>query len=179
MDIPTIPDPVQSLADNIRLLVLDVDGILSDGKLYFSNSGEETKAFFTQDGLGLKMLQASGIKVALITGRESAIVADRAAKLGIEMVYQGRDDKKNILDEILSSLGMDYSVAAYAGDDLPDLACIKAAHLGITVPDGHFLVKEAADVITSREGGSGAVREICDWILIAQGNFESAVTPYL
>jgi len=179
MELPLIPDHINTLAKNIQLLVLDVDGILSDGRLYFSNSGEESKAFYTQDGLGLKLLQSSGVRVAIITGRESAIVERRAANLGIDLVFQGSDDKKNILDDMLSSLGMDYSSVAYAGDDLPDLACIKAAQLGITVPDGHSLVQQNADAITTRDGGSGAVREICDWILIAQNNYESAVAPYL
>lgn len=172
-------EKINQLASPVKLLVLDVDGIMTDGKLYFSNSGEETKAFNTMDGLGLKLLQKSGVEVAIITGRNSEIVATRASSLGINMVHQGRDDKKVVLDGILSELGLDYSVVAYAGDDLPDLACIKAAQLGITVPDGHSLVQQNADAITTRDGGSGAVREICDWILIAQNNYESAVAPYL
>lgn len=173
-----LPEKVKNLAEGIRLLVLDVDGILSDGKLYFDNHGEESKAFNTLDGLGLKLLQRSGVKVALITGRTSDIVANRAKALGIEIVYQGRDDKKVVLDEILNNLGMSCDVVAYAGDDLPDLACITAARLGITVPNGHFLVREAADAITTLSGGAGAVREICDWIMLAQGTFEAAVKPF-
>jgi len=171
-------EKINQLASPVKLLVLDVDGIMTDGKLYFSNSGEETKAFNTMDGLGLKLLQKSGVEVAIITGRNSEIVATRASSLGINMVHQGRDDKKVVLDGILSELGLDYSVVAYAGDDLPDLACIKAANLGITVPNGHSIVKEAADAMTSRSGGEGAVREICDWILQAQGNLDSAIEPF-
>lgn len=170
---------LRELAAGIRLLVLDVDGVMTDNKLYFSNSGEETKAFNTMDGLGLKLLRNSGVRVALITGRQSEIVAMRARNLGIDLVFQGRDDKKHVLDEILASLGLDYSAVAYCGDDLPDLACIRSARLGITVPDSHFLVREAADAVTTRHGGAGAVREICDWILQAQGNFDAAVKPYL
>lgn len=172
------PDQIKPLASKVRLLVLDVDGIMTDGKLYFANNGEETKAFNTLDGLGLKLLMQSGVTVALITGRTSNIVAERARTLGIDLVYQGRDDKKVVLDEILASLGMDYAVVAYAGDDLPDLACIEAAILGVTVPNGHFLVKEAANAITSKAGGAGAVREICDWIMLAQDTFDAAVRPF-
>lgn len=172
-------EKINQLASAVQLLVLDVDGVLTDGSLYFSSNGEETKAFNTMDGLGLKLLQNSGVKVAIITGRQSEIVAQRAANLRIDIIYQGRDDKLDVLDEILSDLGLDYSVVAYAGDDLPDLACIKKSQLGISVPNAHSLVQEAADAITSREGGRGAVREICDWILSAQGNFDEAVSPYL
>jgi len=172
-------EKINQLASAVQLLVLDVDGVLTDGSLYFSSNGEETKAFNTMDGLGLKLLQNSGVKVAIITGRQSEIVAQRAASLRIDIIYQGRDDKLDVLDEILSDLGLDYSVVAYAGDDLPDLACIKKSQLGISVPNAHSLVQEAADAITSREGGRGAVREICDWILSAQGNFDEAVSPYL
>jgi 3-deoxy-D-manno-octulosonate 8-phosphate phosphatase (KDO 8-P phosphatase) len=174
-----MPQHISELAAGIRLLVLDVDGIMTDGRLYFANGGEESKTFNTLDGLGLKLLQNSGVKVALITGRTSDIVSLRASALGIDIVYQGRDDKKVVLDEILDTLDMNYDQVAYAGDDLPDLACIKAARLGITVPNAHFLVKESADAITQRQGGAGAVREICDWILIAQDNFDAAVAPFL
>jgi 3-deoxy-D-manno-octulosonate 8-phosphate phosphatase (KDO 8-P phosphatase) len=170
---------INKLASTVKLLVLDVDGIMTDGKLYFSNGGEETKGFNTMDGLGLKLLQRSGVEIAIITGRQSEIVEARAASLGITMVYQGRDDKKAVLDGILDEMDIDYDVVAYAGDDLPDLACIKAARLGITVPDGHDIVKGAADAVTSRHGGEGAVREICDWILKAQGNLEDAFRPFL
>lgn len=175
----SIQDQINTLAADITLLVLDVDGIMTDGKLYFSNSGEEIKAFNTMDGLGLKMLQQAGVTVALITGRQSEIVAVRAKNLGITHVFQGRDDKLTILEELITKLNVQYSQVAYAGDDLPDLSCITRVKLGITVPNGHFLVKEAADVITTREGGSGAVREICDWILQAQGKFDDAVSPFL
>ena len=172
-------EQIQTLAADIELLVLDVDGVLTDGKLYFSNSGNEIKSFNTMDGLGLKLLQKNGIKVALITGRQSEIVSERAKNLGIKHVYQGSDDKKKTLDELLNKLGMEYSSVAYAGDDLPDLVCITQVKLGITVPNGHFLIKEIADAVTTREGGNGAVREICDWILQAQGKFDDAVSPFL
>ena len=171
-------EQINQLAETVKLLVLDVDGIMTDGKLYFTSSGEEIKAFNTMDGLGLKLLQKSGVEVAIITGRQSEIVANRASSLGITMVHQGRDDKKVVLDSILEELGLNYSAVAYAGDDLPDLSCIKAARLGITVPNGHDIVKNAANAVTSRSGGKGAVREICDWILTAQGNLDSAVQPF-
>lgn len=170
---------IAPLARVIRLLVLDVDGVLTDNKLYFSDSGEELKAFNTMDGLGLKMLQQTGVDVALITGRQSNIVAGRAANLGIRHVFQGRDDKKAVLDELLTTLDMDYDAVAYAGDDLPDLACVKQAKLGISVPNGHYMVRAVADAVTIHRGGEGAVREICEWLLLAQGNLDEAVAPYL
>lgn len=172
-------ETIAPLARVVRLLVLDVDGVMTDNRLYFSNSGEELKAFNTIDGLGLKLLQKSGVAVAIITGRESRIVSDRAANLGIDHVFQGRDDKQNVLEELLASLGLDYDAVAYAGDDLPDLACIRKAKLGITVPNGHYMVKAVADAVTTHKGGDGAVREICEWILLAQGNLDTVVAPYL
>jgi 3-deoxy-D-manno-octulosonate 8-phosphate phosphatase (KDO 8-P phosphatase) len=178
MNYSQIEEFIKPIADGIRLLVLDVDGILTDNRLYFSASGEELKAFNTQDGLGIKLLQQAGVKVALITGRQSTIVAERARSLGIEHVIQGRDDKLNVLDDLLAKLGMHYDEVAYAGDDLPDLACISRVKLGITVPNGHFLVREAASVMTSKSGGEGAVREICDWLIIAQGKLEQIIAPY-
>lgn len=178
MNYSQIEELIKPLASGIKLLVLDVDGILTDNRLYFSASGEELKAFNTQDGLGIKLLQQSGVAVALITGRQSDIVADRAKSLGIEHVAQGRDDKLNVLDDLLSKLGMGYEDVAYAGDDLPDLACISRVKLGISVPNGHFLVRDAARAVTSKPGGEGAVREICDWLLIAQGNLDLVTAPF-
>ena len=164
----------------IKLLVLDVDGVLSDGKLYFSNQGDELKSFSTLDGLGIKLLQQSGVKVALISGRDSLIVRNRANNHGIaeNLVFQGKQDKLVILDSIIAAEGLHYADVAYMGDDLPDLPCIRKVALSITVPNAHSLIKEYAHYETIIDGGSGAVREVCDWILQAQGNYEKATAAY-
>lgn len=166
-------------ARNISLLALDVDGVLTDGRLYFTNQGDEIKAFSTLDGHGIKQLQQHGIRVALITGRSSGIVKRRAAELGIDLLLQGREDKLLALDEILQNLELAYADVAYVGDDWPDLACIRRVGLGVTVPNAHPDLREHAFCSTSMAGGAGAVREVCDWILRAQGHYEAALTGYL
>lgn len=155
-------------AAKIKLLLLDVDGVLTDGKLYFSNSGEESKAFHSLDGHGIKMLMRTGVAVGIITGRNSNIVAKRASDLGIDILYQGREDKINVLGEIVASREIPLGAIAYAGDDLPDLPVLQAVGLSFSVPAAHGDVKEAVNAITSRGGGEGAVREITDFILASQ-----------
>ena len=157
-------------ASKIRLLLLDVDGILTDGRLYFSNSGEESKAFHSLDGHGIKMLMQAGIHVGIITGRESNIVAKRAADLGIDILYQGREDKIDVLKEIITNKEIEAQAIAYAGDDLPDLPVLQAVGLSFSVPGAHPDVKRAVNAITTRSGGEGAVREITDFIINAQAN---------
>jgi 3-deoxy-D-manno-octulosonate 8-phosphate phosphatase (KDO 8-P phosphatase) len=171
-------DEIQARARNVKLLALDVDGVLTDGKLYFSNSGEEMKSFSTLDGQGIKLLQNSGVTVALITARSSQLVSNRASNLGIQFVLQGSERKLDALTGIMQKLGLNFDQVAYVGDDLPDLACIRKVALGITVPNGHWLMKEMAFCSTTSPGGAGAVREVCDWILQAQGNFDNAVAEY-
>lgn len=166
------------LAD-IRLLALDVDGVLTDGQLYFGNHGEELKSFCTLDGQGIKLLQDAGIAVALITARDSALVANRAKNLGIVHLYQGRHDKLAALEELTALLGLGLEQVAYVGDDLPDLACIRRVGLGITVANGHATVKQYARMITASRGGHGAVREVCDFLLKSQGLFDKVLEPYL
>src|SRR5688572_6238535 len=174
---PTL-DEIHARARTIKLLALDVDGVLTDGKLYFSNSGEEMKSFSTLDGQGIKLLQGSGVVVALISARSSQLVSNRASNLGIQYVLQGSENKLDALTGIMQKLNLDFPEVAYVGDDLPDLACIRKAALGITVPNGHWLMKKMAFCCTTHSGGSGAVREVCDWILLAQGNFDDAVAEY-
>jgi len=166
-------------AQKVRLLVLDVDGVLSDGKLYFGNQGEELKAFSTLDGQGIKMLQNSGVQVGIITGRSSELVARRAANLGIEILIQGREDKLVALNEIMASTGINLDAIAYMGDDYPDLAVIRRVVLGTTVAGALPVMAEHATWQSSRSGGNGAVRELCDMIMTAQGTFDSALEPYL
>jgi 3-deoxy-D-manno-octulosonate 8-phosphate phosphatase (KDO 8-P phosphatase) len=156
-------------ASKIRMLVLDVDGVLTDGKLFFDHAGNEMKAFHTRDGLGMKALQRSGIEVAVITGRKSEAVAHRMAQLGIEHVYQGREDKLNAFLHLLDATGLDPHQVCFAGDDWIDLPVLLRAGLAVSVADAEERVRESAHYITNRNGGDGAVREICNMILSAQG----------
>jgi 3-deoxy-D-manno-octulosonate 8-phosphate phosphatase (KDO 8-P phosphatase) len=166
-------------ARQVKLLVLDVDGVLSDGRLLYSNSGDEIKAFYTADGLGIKLLQSEGVKVAIITGRNSEIVSRRARELGIEYLVQGRDDKLEALRELLLQLDLKLSATAYMGDDLPDLGAIQACALGMTVADGSEYVASHADWRSQHPGGRGAVREACEFILQAQDKLDEAQSRFL
>lgn len=166
-------------ARKIRLLVLDVDGVLTDGRLYYGNSGEELKAFHIQDGLGIKLLQRQGIEVAIITGRTSALLERRTRELGIERVIQGREDKLTALEELRRQHPLPLEAIAYMGDDLPDLAAIRTVGLGMTVANGSTTVARHARWQSSRKGGEGAVREAAEFILDAQGKLDDAVEPYL
>lgn len=157
-------------AARIRLVALDVDGVLTDGRLWFDQAGNELKAFYTRDGLGLKALQRFDIEVALITGRSSRIVADRAAQLGITHVYQGRDDKLNALRELMSETGMEAQDICYMGDDWIDIPALEQVGLAVSPCDAAALVKDRVHWVTSAAGGRGAVREVCEFILSAQGH---------
>ena len=162
-------------AKNIKLLLLDVDGVLTDGKLYYGNSGEELKAFNIQDGLGIKLLQQGGIQVGIITGRVSTLLQRRADELGINPVIQGREDKLIALRELLKSQNLDLHQIAFMGDDLPDLSAINSVGLGITVANASSTLAAKADWQTLRSGGDGAVREAAEMILKAQGKFDTLV----
>ncbi|WP_336366304.1 KdsC family phosphatase [Marinobacter sp. C2H3] len=166
-------------AARIRLIAFDVDGIMSDGRLYFSATGDELKGFNILDGLGLKQLMAAGITVAVITGRRSPLTERRMANLGITHLLQGREDKRVALQELIHGMPISADDIAYMGDDLPDLPAIRFAGLGLTVPNGYWLVQEHADYCTLAGGGEGAVREVCDLILTAQGRLDDALAPYL
>ena len=166
-------ESVTRSAKNIKLLLLDVDGVLTDGRLYFSSNGEESKAFNSLDGHGIKMLESAGIQIGIITGRRSPLVEKRARDLGIKLLYQGREDKLAVLDEVMAVTRIDASEIAYAGDDFPDLPVLNRVGLGFSVANGHEDVKSAVDVITSRSGGNGAVREITDFLLQSQGQYEA------
>lgn len=166
-------------AKNIRLLVLDVDGVLTDGRLYFSEEVNELKTFDTQDGHGIKMLQHAGIACAIITGRNTQLVARRAKNLGITHLLQGREDKLVALRELLADLSIPIDAVAYVGDDWPDLPAVLAAGLGVAVNNAHEEVRQRADYITKLSGGRGAVREVCDLLLRAQDRYQLALAPYL
>jgi 3-deoxy-D-manno-octulosonate 8-phosphate phosphatase (KDO 8-P phosphatase) len=162
----------------VRLLALDVDGVLTDGLIYYGNSGEELKTFNIKDGLGIKLLQKAGIKVAIITGRQSQIVARRAQELGIEDVVQGREDKRQALLELCQRHGIRMEECAYMGDDLPDLGAITLAGLGMTVADASAAVRDAAQWRSRFNGGGGAVREACEFILSAKGAWSALAAEF-
>jgi len=161
-------------AARVRLLVCDVDGVLSDGKIYLGNQGEELKTFHTKDGFGIKALLNAGIEFAVITGRSSRIVADRMQALGVGHVFQGQGDKLPAFHALLARLHLTADQAAYMGDDVIDLPVMHACGLGVAVDDAHPLVKQQADLVTRTRGGEGAVRELCDLLLQARGQLEQA-----
>tara|TARA_B110000503_G_scaffold34237_1_gene55650 strand:- start:615 stop:1142 length:528 start_codon:yes stop_codon:yes gene_type:complete len=169
---------IRSAAKKIKLLLLDVDGVLTDGRLYYGNSGEEMKAFNIQDGLGIKLLQQAGIQVGIITGRVSELVQRRATELGINPVIQGREDKLTALNELMLTAHLSLDEVAFVGDDLPDLAVIKKVGLGITVANGSTTLKSAADWQTTKKGGDGAVREVAEMLLTCQDNLAHLLEQY-
>jgi 3-deoxy-D-manno-octulosonate 8-phosphate phosphatase (KDO 8-P phosphatase) len=152
----------------IRLLVLDVDGVLTDGRLYFGVRGEALKAFHVRDGVGLKQLQRAGLIVAVISGRRSHMVVARCRELGVAHVLQGVADKLAALRRLCARLKLTPAACACVGDDLPDVPLMRAAALSFAVADAHHSARRAADVITRLPGGCGAVREVCDHLLALQ-----------
>ncbi len=163
----------------IRLIAFDVDGILTDGGLYLSDSGEEFKRFNSLDGHGLKMLKASGVELALITGRTSRCVEMRSKNLGISHVYQGVERKWEAMQDLLSKLQLAPEQAAFMGDDVVDLPAMRRVGLAITVPAASKTVQDYAHYTTKHEGGHGAVREVCELIMSAQGTLSAQLAPYL
>lgn len=170
---------IDKLAKNIKLIIFDVDGVLTDGGLYFSDEGLEFKRFNALDGLGIKILKANGIEPAVITARSSKAVERRMHSLGIEHFYQGQDDKIVAFDDLLNKRSLHPTQVAYVGDDVIDLAVMSKVGLPIAVANAHELVREKSYLTTSKTGGNGAVREVCDLLLKAQNKFESAMRPYL
>ena len=168
-----MPADIRERASKVRLAVFDVDGVLTDGRLHYTEDGHESKAFHVHDGLGLKRLLANGIEVAIITARTSRIVANRMAELGIAHVYQGQGDKRACLHQLTNALFLEGAEVAYTGDDVPDLRAMSEVGLAIAVANAHPWVLERAHWRTRREGGNGAVREACDLILAAQGKSET------
>jgi 3-deoxy-D-manno-octulosonate 8-phosphate phosphatase (KDO 8-P phosphatase) len=159
---------VQQRAAAIRLLVLDVDGVLTDGRLYFNADGEALKAFHVRDGAGIVQLRKAGIQVAIISGRNSKAVTTRMNELGVLHVQQGIHDKQAALQELLQTLQLNADCIACVGDDTPDMPMLNLARLAVAVADAHPVVRAAAHYVTQLAGGQGAVREVCDLILQAQ-----------
>ncbi len=170
---------VMDLARQIRLLILDVDGVLTDGKLFFDYQGNEFKAFHAHDGHGIKMLQQTGIEIAVISGRDSLIVTKRMEELDVTLVYQGQRDKRAAFQDVLQKLNLTPQQVAYVGDDVVDLPIMTQVGLAIAVANANAPVKAFADWTTTLSGGLGAVREVCDMIMQAQNNFESLLNEYL
>lgn len=166
-------------AAEIKLVIFDVDGVLTDGSLFFGDDGQEYKAFYSRDGLGIKMLQKTGVEVGVITARESQLVVHRMKNLGIEHLYQGRLDKIKAYEELIKQLGVTNLQTAYVGDDVVDLPVMQQAGLAIAVADAHPFVKQHAHWTTQHGGGRGAARDVCELIMQAQGNLEAQLNSFL
>ncbi len=176
--LPTdLPADILQRAARIKLAVFDVDGVLTDGKLWYAADGSELKAFHAHDGAGMKRLLAGGVEIAVITARTSHVVSVRMAELGIVHEYQGRSDKLACFEHLLSALQLTPEEACYTGDDVVDLAPMHIAGLSIAPANAHPLVRERALWRTRAAGGNGAAREVCDLLLAAQGKLDIATAP--
>ncbi|MBN2645168.1 MAG: HAD family hydrolase [Desulfuromonadaceae bacterium] len=162
----------------IRLLLLDVDGVMTDGRIIYDNQGVETKMFHVRDGHGLKLLQRAGVQVGIITGRESQVVIKRAQELGIEYLYQGAKNKLECYEDILRRTGLSDEQIAYVGDDLVDLPVLRRVGFAVAVADGVEEIRPYVDYVTSRCGGCGAVREVCDLLLKQSGRWQQVTQRY-
>ncbi len=166
-------------AEKIKLVIFDVDGVLTDGSLYLTEQGEELKAFNSRDGHGMKMLQSSGVDIAIITGRTSNIVSHRMQELGIKHVYQGQHNKVIAYEKLLTELNISAHQVAYVGDDIVDLPVMRKVGLSVAVQDAHQLVKKHAHWVTPSIGGKGAGRDICELIMQGHGVLETELEKYL
>ncbi len=163
-----LPADIRQRAAQVKLAIFDVDGVLTDGKLCYAEDGRELKSFHVHDGFGLKRLHANGIEVAIITARISHLVSERTAELGIAHVYQGQEDKLACFEHLIHALKLEPSQCSYCGDDLPDLAVMRRVGLAIAVANAHPWIREQSHWHTRHAGGDGAVREVCDILLMAQ-----------
>ncbi|MDR0528137.1 MAG: phenylphosphate carboxylase subunit delta [Zoogloeaceae bacterium] len=166
--------PAWRAAAKVRLMAFDVDGVMTDGRLWYDEAGREMKAFHALDGQGIRLLQAAGLHVAMITGRESGVVAARAANLGITHVFQGVADKGACFSGLLAALALSPEAAGFMGDDVIDLPAISLAAFSAAPPNAHVAVRRAVSFLTRARGGEGAVREVCDFLLAAQDMEEIA-----
>lgn len=178
MSLKTKPSLADSLK-NIRCLICDLDGVLTDGLIYLDNQANELKAFNIQDGLGLKLLQAAGIETAIITGSKNKVIDHRMAQLGICHYFKGQINKQAAYTELKTRLNLPDEAFAYVGDDLPDMAIMTQVGFGVAVSNAVAQVKSIASWTTERHGGRGAVREVCDLILTAQNKFDEALDAFL
>jgi 3-deoxy-D-manno-octulosonate 8-phosphate phosphatase (KDO 8-P phosphatase) len=166
-------------AARLKLMIFDVDGILTDGSLHFGPEGEMIKTFNVLDGHGIKMLQQSGVAAAIISARQSPIVLKRANDLGIRHVQQGIHDKRSAFELLLKETSLPADLCGFIGDDVIDLPILMRVGFAASVPNGHAEVRSRVHYVTQASGGRGAAREICDLVLRAQGNYEAAMAPYL
>ncbi|HEX22955.1 MAG TPA: 3-deoxy-manno-octulosonate-8-phosphatase KdsC [Chromatiales bacterium] len=166
-------------AAQIELVIFDVDGVLTDGSLFFDDDGQEYKAFHSRDGHGMKMLRNSGVEVAIITGRTSQVVTHRMANLGIEHVYQGKQEKLPAFEELIAKLQLTPGQVAYVGDDVVDLPIMLRVGLAVAVADAHPLVLKHAHWHTPHGGGQGAARDVCELIMEACGTLDAQMQQFL
>ena len=169
---------MEEKAAKIKLFCLDVDGVMTDGRITINARGEEIKTFDVKDGQGLKMLMSSGVEVAIISGRKSPVLEHRAKDLGVVALYQGVDDKRTLCRQLIEEKGLQKDQVCSMGDDLPDLTMFSESGLCIAVADAAKEVRGAADLITRNRGGRGAVREACEWLLKCQGKWSDAVMAF-
>jgi len=169
---------VLSKLRKIKLLILDVDGVLTDGGIIYDDKGSETKVFNVKDGLGIRLLMEAGIHLGIVTGRRSNALYCRCKDLGINLIYDGVENKIDVLDALLHQTGVSAEEVAFIGDDLPDLSLMKIIGFSIAVKDAHKMILDNADMVTSAKGGHGAVRETCEAILKAQGLWEDILERF-
>ncbi|MES9993466.1 MAG: 3-deoxy-manno-octulosonate-8-phosphatase KdsC [Candidatus Thiodiazotropha sp.] len=170
---------IHAKASGVKLVIFDVDGVLTDGSLYLGDDGQEYKSFNSKDGHGMKMLQKSGVVIGIITGRTSEVVRIRMQSLGIEHVYQGKHDKLPAYEELRDKLSLTDAEIAYVGDDVVDLPIMRRVGLAIAVNDAHPFVVQHAHWQTPHNGGQGAARDVCEMVLEAQGNLKTELDSYL
>lgn len=174
-----LPDPVlNDRLKRIRLLLLDVDGVLTDGSIVYSDNGQEIKRFNAKDGLGIRLLMEAGIRVGVVTGRRAPALVHRCNNLGIELIFDGIRDKAAALDEIVVREGVDKNQIAFMGDDLPDISIMKRVGVAAAPADAGEAVRESAAVVTAACGGAGAVRELCERILKAKGVWQTIMERF-
>lgn len=166
-------------ASHIKLVIFDVDGVLTNGSLFYGDDGQEYKAFNSRDGHGMKMLQKSGVEIGIITGRTSKVVEHRMKNLGVQHVYQGKQEKLPAFEELINKLGISSEEVAYVGDDVVDLPILTRVGLAIAVADAHHLVKQHAHWQTPNGGGQGAARDVCELIMEAHGTLNAEMQRYL
>ena len=172
-------DEARSRAAQVRMMIFDVDGVLTDGSLHFGADGEFIKTFNVMDGQGIRLLQDAGIATAIISARASALVQRRASDLGITYVIQGAHDKRTAFEQLLTQTGVLAQHCGFIGDDVIDLPILLRTGFAVSVPGGHGEVRQRVHYVTTAQGGRGAVRELCDFILHAQGKYAAALAPYL
>ena len=175
----TLTPELQARAAAVKLLIMDVDGVLTDGRIFIRDNGEEIKSFHTLDGHGLKMLQATGVQTAIITGRDAPSVGVRVRQLGIGHYYKGIHDKRAAYAQLRAEAGVEEHECAFIGDDVVDLPVMVRCGLPVAVPEAHRFTLQHAAYVTQKSAGNGAVRELCDLIMQAQGTLEAALQEYV